>query len=101
MARKSSIVELLGRHRTRILLLADSYGAANLRVFGSAVRGENTADSDLDLLVEWREGASLSDWAGLQQDLQELLGHKVDLVSEKSLHWYIRDKVLAEAKPLP
>lgn len=63
-------------------------------------RGEDTVESDVDLLVEWQDWVSLSDWAGLQQDLENLLGRRVDIVSEKTLHWYIRDKVLAEAKPL-
>ncbi|MBW7849453.1 MAG: nucleotidyltransferase family protein [Rhodospirillales bacterium] len=95
-----SISETLQRHRAEIALLAQRYGAQNLRVFGSVARGEDTGESDVDLLVEWQDWVILSDWAGLQQDLENLLGRRVDIVSEKTLHWYIRDKVLAEAKPL-
>jgi predicted nucleotidyltransferase len=69
-------------------------------VFGSVARGEANERSDLDLLVAWEPGRSLLDHAGLVQDLQELLGIKVDIGSEKSLHWYVRDKILREATPL-
>jgi predicted nucleotidyltransferase len=58
------------------------------------------ADSDLDLLVAWEPGRSLLDHAGLVQDLQELLGMKVHVGTEKSLHWYVRDRILREATPL-
>ena len=75
-------------------------GARNLRVFGSVARGEANEDSDLDLLVEWEPGRSLLDHAGLVQDLQELLGMKVHVGTEKSLHWYVRDRILREATPL-
>jgi hypothetical protein len=54
----------------------------------------------LDLLVDLEEGRSLLDLGGLLMDLQELLHRKVDVVTEKGLHWYIRDKILQEAKPL-
>ena len=91
----------LHQHRDTILQLAAKFGARNLRVFGSVVRGEDTAESDVDFLVEWDEGASLTDWVGFQQEAEQVLGLKVDVVSEASLHWYIRDKVLAEARPLP
>ena len=59
-----------------------------------------TDASDLDLLVAWEPGRSLLDHAGLVQDLQELLGVKVDIGTEKSLHWYVRDRILREATPL-
>ncbi len=61
----------------------------------SASRG-----SDLDLLVAWEPGRSLLDHAGLVQDLQELLGVEVHIGTEKSLHWYVRDRILSEARPL-
>lgn len=75
-------------------------GAHSLRVFGSVARGEATQDSDLDLLVAWEPDRSLLDHAGLVQDLQELLGIKVHVGTEKSLHWYVRDRILREATPL-
>src|ERR1035438_8365028 len=83
-----------------ILRLAERRGAHNLRVFGSVARGEANENSDLDLLVAWEPGRSLLDHAGLVQDLQELLGTKLHVGTEKSLHWYVRDKILREAAPL-
>ena len=86
--------------REEILRLAQRRGARNLRVFGSVARGEANQDSDLDLLVDWEPNRSLLDHAGLVQDLQELLGTKVHVGTEKSLHWYVRERILREATPL-
>jgi predicted nucleotidyltransferase len=91
---------LRAERRDEILRLAEQRGAHSLRVFGSVARGEATDDSDLDLLVAWEPGRSLLDHSGLVQDLQELLGIKVHVGTEKSLHWYVRDKILREATPL-
>ena len=91
---------LRAERKEEILRLAERRGAHNLRVFGSVARGEANESSDLDLLVAWEPGRSLLDHAGLVQDLQELLGMKVHVGTEKSLHWYVRDKVLREATPL-
>jgi predicted nucleotidyltransferase len=86
--------------RNEIRRLAERRGAHSVRVFGSVARGDATEDSDLDLLVAWEPGRSLLDHAGLVQDLQELLGIRVHVGTEKSLHWYVRDKILREATPL-
>lgn len=86
--------------RHEILRLAAQRGARNLRVFGSVARGEANENSDLDLLVDWEPGRSLLDHSGLVQDLQELLGVKVHVGTEKSLHWYVRDRILCEATTL-
>jgi predicted nucleotidyltransferase len=83
--------------REEILRLAERRGAHSLRVFGSVARGEANENSDLDLLVAWEPGRSLLDHAGLVQDLQELLGMKVHVGTEKSLHWYVREQILREA----
>ena len=91
---------LRAQRREAILRLAESRGAHSLRVFGSVARGEANESSDLDLLVTWEPGRSLLDHAGLVEDLQELLGMKVHLGAEKSLHWYVRDRILREATPL-
>jgi predicted nucleotidyltransferase len=69
-------------------------------VFGSVARGEANKDSGLDLLVAWEPGRSLLDHAGLVEDLQELLGMKVHAGTERSLHWYVRDRILRKATPL-
>jgi uncharacterized protein len=91
---------LRAQRREEILRVAARRGARDVRVFGSVARGEANENSDLDLLVAWEPGRSLLDHAGLVQDLQELLGIKVHVGTEKSLHWYVRDRVLREAMPL-
>jgi predicted nucleotidyltransferase len=93
-------VEALERQKKDILRLAKRYGVTRLRVFGSVARGEANPDSDIDFLVEMEPGRSLFDLGGLLVELEDLLHCKVDVVTEKSLHWYIRDRVLGEAKPL-
>jgi len=97
---KTPIEEILHRRRNEILSLAARRGAFNVRVFGSAARGEADPRSDVDFLVDLEPGRSLLDLGGLLMDLQDLLGRKVDVVTEKGLHWYIRERVLREAVPL-
>ena len=95
-----TLLEIVQAKRSEILRLAASHGADNVRVFGSATRGEDTGDSDLDLLVT--PGADTSPWfpAGLIVDLEKLLGRKVDVVTEGSLHRLLRRRILKEARPL-
>lgn len=95
-----TLTELLGDKREEILRLAAQHGATNVRVFGSVVRGEAGPDSDVDFLVDMGPGRSAFFPAGLQQDLEDLLGCQVDVLTENGLHWYIRDRVLKEAQPL-
>ncbi len=87
-------------HSQEILELARKHGITNVRVFGSMARGEATEASDLDLLVDFAEGSSLFDQIGFKQELEERLRRSVDVTTPKSLHWFIRDKVIAEAEPL-
>jgi hypothetical protein len=74
--------------------------AFNVKVFGSAARGEASEKSDIDLLVDVVPGRTLFFPGGLLADLEELLGCRVDIVTEDGLHWYIREKVVKEAVPL-
>lgn len=92
--------ELLKEKRDEILQVAQRHGAANIRVFGSVVRGDGTPDSDIDFLIE--VSGQTSPWfpAGLIFDLQELLGRKVDVVTEDSIYWLLRRRILKEAVPL-
>ncbi len=83
--------------RQEIFNLATRYGASNVRIFGSAARGEAGEDSDIDFLVDLEPDRSLFDLGGFLMDLEDLLGAGVDVVTEKGLHWYIRDRVIAEA----
>jgi predicted nucleotidyltransferase len=94
------VEEQLEAKRDIILRLAKAHGARNVRVFGSAATGRATADSDLDLLVDMASDHSPWFPAGLIADLEELLGCQVDVVTENALHWFIRDQVLAQARPL-
>ena len=92
--------ELLDKNRTAILELAASHGAEEVRLFGSGARSEESAQSDLDLLVRMKSGCSFFDFVGLWQALEDLLDCKVDLVSEGGLSPYLRDTILQEARPL-
>ncbi len=91
---------LLKEKREEILHIAARHGARNVRVFGSVARGEADAQSDIDLLVEFEPDRSLLDHAALWLELQELLGCKVDVVSEDGVKARIRDRVLREALPV-
>ena len=90
----------LKKHRAEILDLARRHGAGNVRVFGSLGRGEGTEGSDLDLLVTLAEGRSLLDLVGLKQDLEDLVHRPVDVVTERALSPYLRERVLLDAIPL-
>lgn len=89
--------ELLKEKRDEILGIAAKYGARNIRLFGSAARGEADELSDIDFLVEMAPGRSLFDLGGLQFELESLLGCRVDVVTERGLKARIRDRVLHEA----
>lgn len=92
--------KLLGTRREEILRIAAKHGARNIRVFGSAVRGEADAQSDVDLLVDMEPGRSLFDLGGFLIEVEELLSCHVDVVTEKGLRERIRARVLEEAVPL-
>ena len=92
--------ELLQEKREDILHTAARRGAYNVRIFGSVARGEADEKSDIDILVDLEPGRSLFDLGGLLMDLQELLGHRVDVVTERGLRERIRDRVLKEAVAL-
>ena len=83
-----------------ILRIAQSHGARTVRVFGSRARGDARDDSDLDLLVGLEPGRSLLDIVAIKQDLEDLLGYPVDVVTEGGLSPYLRERILAEALPL-
>ena len=91
---------LLEQNREAILRLAEDHGARNVRVFGSIAKRQAGPDSDVDLLVEMEPGRNLLDFVGLWQDLEELLGCKVDLLSDGGVSPYLKDKIYAEAIPL-
>jgi uncharacterized protein len=89
--------DLLKSRREEILGIAAKHGARNVRVFGSVARGEADSRSDIDLLVEFKRGTTLLGHAALVQELEDLLGVKVDVVSERGLRDRVRERVLREA----
>jgi uncharacterized protein len=91
-------LEELRARRDEILQIASSHGASNVRVFGSVARGEASANSDVDLLVEFEPGRSLVDLTGLMLELGDVLGCKVDVGTQ--VREVIRDRVERDAVPL-
>ena len=91
---------LIESHRNELIALARRRGVTGVRVFGSMSRGDARDDSDVDLLVTLAPGTSALALGGLLLDAQELLGRRVDVVTEASLHPALRDRVVAEAVPL-
>ncbi len=89
--------KLINQHREEIIKLAASYGATNVRIFGSVARGEETPESDIDFLVDLHPGRSLLDLGGLLYDLRILLNTDVDVVTENGLRPRIKERVLREA----
>jgi uncharacterized protein len=90
----------LGRLRARreeILTCAAEHGARNVCVFGSVARGEPDATSDVDLLVQMEPGRNLLDLVGLWQDLEDLLGTHVDVLSEGGVSPHLRERIYADA----
>jgi len=92
--------EALAAKRDEVLAIAAAHGASNLRVFGSVAKGLDTDGSDLDLLVDIRSDISLFQYVGLQLDIAEALGVKVDLCTEDELHPRLKERILAEVRPL-
>ena len=92
-----SLSKTLKNSREEILNIAGKYGAKNIRVFGSVARGEEKQGSDIDIIVEMKQGSSLLDIIAIKQDIEDLLGRKVDVVTEASISPYIRTEILREA----
>jgi predicted nucleotidyltransferase len=92
--------EALRLKRDALLELAAARGASGLRVFGSVARGQDHDGSDVDLLVDMPAGSSLLALVGLQLELQDELGTRVDLCTERELHPVLRARILAEARAL-
>jgi len=100
MAETRSIYDLIDANRDEIKRIAAEHGAYNVRVFGSVARREARAESDIDLLID--AGPHTSSWfpAGLVVDLEDLLGRRVEVVTERALNPLLRPFVLRDAVPL-
>ena len=92
-------IKLLLQRRDEILGCAAQHGAGNVRVFGSIARGE-TVSGDIDLLVDMERGRSLLDLVALEQELEDMFGANVDVLSDGGVSPYLRDRIYAEAVPL-
>ena len=90
----------LRSHRDEILQLAEQYGAFNVRVFGSVARGKANVDSDIDLLVAFKPNYRLWDKIALKQDIENLLGRKVDIIHQDFIREEIAPDILKDAVPL-
>lgn len=90
----------LENHRAAIRRAPSRHRLANPRVFGSTARGSDTAESDLDLLVDALPQATPFDLGGLQEELEALLGVRVDVRTPGDLPATVRSRILAEAKPI-
>ena len=90
----------LRSHRQKILELATRHGARNVRVFGSTARGDAGPNSDVDLLVDVEPGRTLLDVSALEQDLEELLGRSVDVLTDGGISPHLQQRILAEAAAL-
>ncbi len=89
--------EFIKNKRQEIRRIAKSHGATRVRLFGSAARGEIRPDSDVDVLITLEPGRTLLDIVAIKQDLEDLLGREVHVVTELALSPYMRDHVLKEA----
>jgi predicted nucleotidyltransferase len=96
--------QVVDAHRKDIVAIAARYGASNVRIFGSVVRGDATPDSDVDLLVDipehTRPGSVLLVVAGLAEELSELLGFRVDVATVGILRPEVAVSALEQAVPL-
>lgn len=100
IAPNMNALEQLHNHRDNLLALASRHRATRIRVFGSVARGEDKPGSDIDLLVDFTPEASLLDLVGLQQDAEALLGRQVDVVTPEGVSPFLRERILADARPL-
>jgi hypothetical protein len=93
------INDIIGSKRGEVLSLAAQYGADNVRIFGSVLRGDADENSDIDLLCHFSE-PDFFKRMDLKQSLEILLQRKVDIVSDRALDKYIAPYILQEAQPL-
>lgn len=91
---------ILRAHRSDVIEIARSHGARDLKVFGSVSKGTDNKESDIDLLATFEPEVDLFDIARLEIALSDVLGVHVDVVPEKSLREFLKDRVLNEAVPL-
>ncbi|MHB8914865.1 MAG: nucleotidyltransferase family protein [Thiobacillus sp.] len=87
----------LRQHREAVIRIAAEIGVLHVRMFGSVLRGEDTEESDIDLLVDAPKGITFFDMARLQRELEAELGVSVDVITPEDLSLGFRDQVVREA----
>jgi hypothetical protein len=92
-----TLEELRSKYKPQILELAKKYGVTDIRVFGSVARGDARADSDVDFLVKRLPKTDIMDIGGFYAGVEDLLHHKIDVVSEGALSHRMKDIVINEA----
>jgi uncharacterized protein len=93
-------MESLRQYRHEILDAAARHGVRDVRVFGSIARGDDHENSDVDFLVDVEPGRTLLDVIAFEQDVQQLLGRNVDVLTDGGLSPYLQQRILAEAASL-
>lgn len=89
--------DLIKKNREEILLIAKKYGVISIKLFGSSIRNEDTPSSDIDLFVDFEDTRSLFDLIGFKNELEELLGKSVDVVTVKGVHPLMKEQIETEA----
>ena len=87
-------------YKHEIVNLANKHGASNIRVFGSVARGDADNSSDIDLIIDMKNGKSLMDFVRLKLDLEDLLKHNVDLVESKAIKPSLKKFIDEDVIPL-
>jgi hypothetical protein len=95
-----TLEELRRMRRDDILRLVSSYGAGNVRVFGSCARGDSSPSSDIDFLVDLEPGRTLMDLGGLLMEPRELLQTRVDVATLGMLRPKVKEAAVRDAAPL-
>jgi len=95
-----TLLEDLHSRRDLLLAIAARHGASNLRLFGSVLRQEARPDSDVDLLIDLAEDRGFDDYLALIEELESVLGRRVDLITDRGLSPYFRPYIEAEAQLL-
>jgi hypothetical protein len=93
---KAKLEDIMSKVRSLEAQIRKEYRAVVVGVFGSYARGEQKAHSDVDILVRFLEGATLLDYVGLADFLEDKLGVKVDVVSERAIREELREQILRE-----
>lgn len=91
------LIDTLRQHREEIIVIARQHRADNIRLFGSAARGDERLDSDIDFLVDFQPGSTLFDQIGLIEELSNKLGRKIDVISSRALNRHLAQKIKQEA----